>query len=420
MGIGYSIDYGGGILRAMNMDKVNKNRLTGGYTLVEVMVAMVITLIVMGGVYQAMVDENVNQDRKENILDMQNNARVAMAALVRDVRQAGFLGCGGDLAANTLINKGSNSSYINGLTIAQTPTPGLARDMVNYDTILDQLKANTGYAIDYLGTPLAFYDDAPAGHAFYAVGTDALTLVFLSNETMVDPAIPLTTTTGNINVKADNFAQDDILVATDCGNYSIFQKTNAQDLTSPYIIQHAPSTGLNGTSNDLSYPFGVSAPARIFKLNTATYFINKDNYDFCFNNYKAPIASNIEDLQFQFLFDADDDGDLSEETWQNNLGALTPQGVRAIRIWLLAMSEPDYGYTDNNTYDYPNSPYYTPNPNSIYKDAAGNLKPGNPYNSTNGGGGSPASMAPITNPDAGEHRHRYLASAVVLLRNAGL
>ena len=33
--------------------------------------------------------------------------------------------------------------------------------------------------------PLAFSDDASAGHDFYAEGTDALTLVFLSGGIMV-------------------------------------------------------------------------------------------------------------------------------------------------------------------------------------------------------------------------------------------
>jgi type IV pilus assembly protein PilW len=386
------------------MEKASQKRMSRGYTLVEIMVAMVITLIVMGGVYQAMVDENVNQERKENILEMQNNARVAMTGMVKDIRRAGFLGCGGDLKVNTLTNIGSNASYINGLTIAQTPAPGVARDMLNYDTILDQLMASPSYTIDYLGTPLAFYDDAPAGHAFYAEGTDALTLVFLSGERLLpgvmggspNYAVPLPATN-------PNFDQGDILVVSDCENYSIFQKTNGENTIS---VEHAAGTGLNGASNDLGKKYGQSDPARVYKLNTATYFIRKDNFDFCYNTIGRPIASNIEDLQFQFLFDTDGDKDLTEEAWQNSLGGSDPQDVRAIRIWLLAMSEPDYGYTDSNNYNYPNSPYC---------DAAWDADPDSSCSSV----ATPASFAPMASPSAGEHRHRYLASAVVLLRNSG-
>ena len=117
----------------------------------------------------------------------------------------------------------------------------------------------------------------------------------------------------------------------------------------------------------------------------------------------------------EFLFDEDLDKDLSDEVWRNvqttgtglTVAATgityTSKDVRAVRVWVLAMSDVIYTYTDNNTYDYPNSPYYS---------AA------NPFGSArNAAGGSPAS-----NPgykDA-EHRYRYLSSAVVYLRNAGL
>ncbi|MFN2368338.1 MAG: PilW family protein, partial [Desulfurivibrionaceae bacterium] len=77
----------------------------GGYTLVEVMVAMVISLIVLGGVYKAVTDETVMLERDEAVLDLQNNARVAMERLVRDIRRTGFFGCGGVLsypATNTM------------------------------------------------------------------------------------------------------------------------------------------------------------------------------------------------------------------------------------------------------------------------------------------------------------------------------
>ena len=97
----------------------------------------------MGGVYRAMVDENVNQDRSENILEMQNNARVALTSLVKDIRRTGFLGCGGKQVANTLPSIGSDATYIGKLTIATVPPTGevLSRDMLNYNSILDQIVA---------------------------------------------------------------------------------------------------------------------------------------------------------------------------------------------------------------------------------------------------------------------------------------
>jgi prepilin-type N-terminal cleavage/methylation domain-containing protein len=99
-----------------------KRSLPPGFTLVEVMVAMVITLIVMGGAYRTLTDENVNHDQSEKILDMQNNARVALERITRDVRRAGSLGCGGNLVANTIKNTviidPPATTFVNDYTIA--------------------------------------------------------------------------------------------------------------------------------------------------------------------------------------------------------------------------------------------------------------------------------------------------------------
>jgi prepilin-type N-terminal cleavage/methylation domain-containing protein len=398
------------------MKFVKKSYLPPGFTLVEIMVSMVITLIVMGGVYRTLADEDINHDRSEKILDMQNNARSAMERIARDVRRTGSLGCGGELAKNTLKNSvTTDTAFISQYTAGAPWTGG--------EAILSTLvtAAGAGTSINFLSEVMGFNNDAAAGHALYQVATDALTLVYLSEErevvggTMGAGAPP---TDDSFTLTARGFGQNDILYITDCQNYSLFQKTNGADVAT---VDHLASTGINTADVDLGKDYGAQATARVFKLNTATYFIRTGGgFELCRNDITRQIASNIEDLQFEFLGDLDGNGNLANDTWQPSLAGFTSaRAVRAVRIWVLAMSEPDFSYSDNNTYDYPNSPYYTPDPNTIYRDAAGNLKPPNPFTSLNGAGGSPAALALASPPD-GEHRHRYLASAVVYLRNAGL
>jgi prepilin-type N-terminal cleavage/methylation domain-containing protein len=379
-----------------------------GFTLVEIMVSMVIALIVMGGVYQTLVDESVEHDRSEKILDMQNNARVVLGRLTRDVRNAGFLSCGGDQLVNTLPNAGTGATMIGELTVARVPVlvsdpPGKLRHMdpndnPYYSTILQELNA-TGVGVDYLGEALGFNNDAPADHAHYQVGTDAITLVYLTDERAVVPPPAAGVPTDPLTLTAVGFSQNDILYLTDCDDFTLFQQTADTD-GDRTTVEHLVA----GVSSDLGKKYGEAALARAFRLTTKTYFIRKDRYTLNLNSYEFPIASGIEDLQFEFLFDEDGDKNLAEETWVSNFGAHTSKEVRAVRIWLLAMSDTDYAYTDTNTYDYPNSPYYS---------AA------NPFASANGAGGSPAALAPA-GPANGEHRHRFLASTVVYLRNAGL
>jgi hypothetical protein len=270
---------------------------------------------------------------------------------------------------------------------------------------------------------MGFGNDALATHLLYQEGTDAITLVYLSGEQPLNNGGMALLGTDDVPVpNPKGFADGDILYITDCKNYSLFQKTGvtaAVALPDTGKIKHDAGAGINGADSNLNYLYGSTEPlAWVYKLNTATYFIHKDKYTLNLNLASAPLASNIEDLQFEFLFDELNDGSLTNDVWVTNLGAHTAREVRAVRIWVLAMSDTDFTYTDPNTYDYPNSRYYTPTANT-YKDAAGNWKPVNPFHSTNGAGGSPTILA-RTSPSHDKNRHRYLASAVVILRNAGL
>ena len=417
----------------VGMENATQGNKAGGYTLVEIMVAMVITLIVMGGVYRALVDDTVSQEQGEKILEMQSNARIVLDRIARDVRRTGFLGCGGTQVANTLSNAGTDATKIGRLTNAKAPA-GITRDpdlnnTMDYNTILKQLIDFSDFttpeaSVNYLGEALGFYDNAVADHPFYQEGTDALTLVYLSEERTV--LVPATDTPGLPNVMAAgtddiglsevaNYSQHDILYITDCENFSLFQKTDADDVfdpdnpnaPAPYIVRHGNS-GLNN-SGSVGKAYGKETGAKLYKLNTATYFVRKDDpddpdnsgFDLLYNTDNQAIAENIEDLQFEFLFDdncsgnlpcPDGDGILSDEVWRSDLAGHPSTEVRAVRIWVLAMSEPDFGYLDTNTYEYPNSPYAVNSP----------------------------SVLMMASPKDAEHRRRYLASEVVYLRNAGL
>lgn len=397
--------------------QVITDRTKNGFTLVEVMVAMLIIFIVLGGVYQTITRESVEMDKEEIILDMQNNARSAMDRIAREIRRSGFLNCGADLATNAIDNSGAVDTLIEDWTTGVNP-PG-----INWDgqfSILDEIISDNGAGMDYLAQPLAFYDNAASAHGLYEEGTDAISLVYLSGDIAVDPASPMSATNDDpIDLAQAGFTKGDILVITDCEKYSIFQKTNCSDVG---VVNHSnadacasedPPLTVRNVDNELGRAYGSGVQARVFKYNISTFFIAREAADAdpdlfhnCIydpaNELDCPnggaIASNIEDLQFEFKFDEDNDNDLSDEEWRGSftVGAttFTPADVRAIKIWILAMSDNVYSYTNNDTYDYPNSPYYSG---------------ANPYGSLNGAGGAPA-----------DNRYRYLASSEVYLRNAGL
>lgn len=342
-----------------------KYKKSGGYSLVEVMVAMAISLIVLAGVYKTITDETIYAERDEAVLDMQNNARAAMARIASDLRRTGFFGCGGKLSANTDGFSYPPTSIVHG----------------NDDTV-----AANGF------------DD----------GTDSITLSFLSGDVPLDPSASDTTDTSStkeFTQARKTFSKGDLLLITDCEEYAIFRKTNCSDTykvrhsTTDDCVSESPALTASelNSSTDLKRAYGAPLPSRIYGFENSIYRV--DGASLRLNGDE--VAENIEDLQFEFFEDTDNDDDLSDEQWLQTFSNV--DDVRAVRVWILAMSETAYTYTDDNTYDYPNSPYFSAT---------------NPFASSNGTGGSPGSLAGLANDR--KHRYRYLISTIVYLRNAGI
>ena len=61
-----------------------------GYSLVELLVALVISLIVMGGIYLTSVSQERNLHIEDRIAELQANLRAGMYILERDLRLAGY------------------------------------------------------------------------------------------------------------------------------------------------------------------------------------------------------------------------------------------------------------------------------------------------------------------------------------------
>jgi prepilin-type N-terminal cleavage/methylation domain-containing protein len=61
-----------------------------GYSLVELLVAMAISLVVMAGVYKVYVTQQDSYLLQEQVAEMQQNARVAKYVLTKDIRMVGY------------------------------------------------------------------------------------------------------------------------------------------------------------------------------------------------------------------------------------------------------------------------------------------------------------------------------------------
>src|SRR5207247_7593952 len=76
----------------LNMNP-RQNHRENGFSLVELMVAMTITIIVMAGVIAIFVNSKKAYTNQDRIARVQENGRFAMYYLMRDIRMAGYTGC---------------------------------------------------------------------------------------------------------------------------------------------------------------------------------------------------------------------------------------------------------------------------------------------------------------------------------------
>jgi len=71
-------------------NRINTKKNEYGFTLVELLVALVISAILSGVIYSAYVSQQDTQLSQEQVAEMQQNLRSAMMVIVRDIRMAGY------------------------------------------------------------------------------------------------------------------------------------------------------------------------------------------------------------------------------------------------------------------------------------------------------------------------------------------
>jgi len=77
------------------MVQLRNSRYTqGGISVVEIMVSIAISLILLAGVMQIMFTNKQTYRVQEAFARLQENGRFAMDFLAKDIRMAGFIGCG--------------------------------------------------------------------------------------------------------------------------------------------------------------------------------------------------------------------------------------------------------------------------------------------------------------------------------------
>ncbi len=294
----------------------NPNR---GFSLVELMVALVISLILLGGVIKIYESSKQAYRAQDSQARLQENGRFAMYFLAKDIRMAGYMGC-------------NRISQINPNPIANNPpmTP-----LFTAETVIGGYDGGTW--------PASF----PAKPANLAVGTDAI-LVRHASSTSVSLTGKMSVDSANIQVGSNpgNYQAGDILFITDCSNADIFRATSVSNGTGGIItIAHASN---QNTSPQLSKAYKTDAQVMAFEYSlyyirtTATPGVDA-LYRVTANSGPEELVDGVRNMQFLYGRDMTGDGAVNEyDTATKINGAADWSAVVSVRVSLLLVSQGNF------------------------------------------------------------------------------
>lgn len=308
-----------------------------GFGLVELMVAMVISLILIGAAGTIWVTSKKSYTLQEDLGRIQENARFALEFLKYDIRMAGYYGCADDPSSITNHVSGTSGSLFDSSSSLQG---------------LDNATASSKWLPG--NSALGITDMRP--------GTDAFTARYLGagNTAVSTPFMP--TTAGALHITPGNGIQKgDVVAVTDCYSTDIFQVTSTNP-DSNGTLDH--NTGAvvspgNATKN-LSKTYDGDAFIRVYR--GVRYYIRSDagggpalmrqvlsNSAGTLTPVAEELVEGIEDMQI--LYGEDTAGDTQPDVYRTAGNVVNWENVRSMRISLLSSSVNEYGLDeDTRTY----------------------------------------------------------------------
>lgn len=294
-----------------------------GFSLVELMVAMTIGFVVVAAVGYVYLSSRQSFRLADSMSRMQENARLAIETLARDVRMAGYVGC---------INLQNSSTNV--YTIAKAPVPTLSPS--NAITGLDS-GASTA---NFMGTTIT----RPAGDTVSVMGAFGGGVGLVGNLAPNNAQV-------QINGNPYDFKANDVLVVADCKNADIFRATSVSSGSGTVTMAHASSTNIS--NNVGSYgPDGF-----VFKMEQYTYFIGINPagknalYRTSLTEGTAELVEDVWDMQIEYGRDTNGDGAADTYGDATAVGANWAQVVSA-RISLLLASPEDNIVPSQQTYHF--------------------------------------------------------------------
>ena len=316
-----------------------------GVTIVELMVGLMLSLLLVGGVLQVYLGTKTTYEVTEGLSRLQESSRFSIDMLARDIRMAGYVPCSQPQASNSIVKPVTNDWWVD---IFETPIKGFEGE-----------NGTTDFPADIASDAVAGSDaililrsgSQVAGVNFY----DAASNQFIMQR----------------DLGADWVEDGSLMIACDSTNARLFQADTISS-TSPTTVtvtDITDSTANPGNSASLTYAFGNDS--QLANYSAVIYYISDavsgDGYSL-YRSYlnvnssgvstplEEELIEGVESMQLLYGFDSTEDG-IAERYFKADDATFNDvsnwQNVVTVRVGLLFASEDglrDSGGTDSNTY----------------------------------------------------------------------
>lgn len=275
-----------------------------GFSMVELMVAMVIQFILLAGMVYVYSNSRVMFTVNEQLSRVQENGRYLTDVLLHDIRMAGYSGCRSidEVVPNNIIARSppTFASLADGITVFENgagwDNPTALTRVAGSDVITLQSAQGSGVSLRA------------------NMITDTATIQMIWNP--------------------DRLAANDLILISDCSHADLFR---ASAINLGTIIAH---DNIANTGNQLSKAYAKDA--QLMPFDAHTYFIASANaepglYQYSFNSDTATLlAEGVENMQL--LLAEDTSGDQEPDVYVDATAVMDWAAVIGVRVGLLMRS----------------------------------------------------------------------------------
>jgi type IV pilus assembly protein PilW len=243
--------------RARPVPRMRKS--LAGFTLIELMIAMLLGLIVIAGVTSVFLATQRSYRTNEALADVQDGSRVAFELMARDIRDAGLTGCG---------NRGRVANVLN---------PSAANWWADWDNAVH------GYGAGTAADPALTVGTTDPSQVD---GTDSLQLLGAADTGLSVAATPSSTAANfKLNDTTSDLVTGDVIIVCDPDHATIVQISDYNDSNVTVLHNVGNKVKPGNCSKGMGYPtlcttngngYKFGANSQIFKLAAVDWYIGNN------------------------------------------------------------------------------------------------------------------------------------------------